>query len=100
MEPPIPFSSFEPYSHIRGAERSKSPLAESGDACIRIGEHMPAWSVMDLSSLQAAEHPFQYFNIYLFIYLLIMLSCREPDERGGEGKRASTAAGGRGTARA
>jgi len=104
MEPPIPFSSFEPYSHIRRAERSKSPLAESGDACIRIGEHMPAWSVMDLSSLQAAEQPFQYFNIYLliylFIYLLIMLSCLEPDERGGEGKRASTAAGGRGTARA
>ena len=100
MEPPIPFSSFEPYSHIRRAERPKSPLAESGDACIRIGEHMPARSVMDLSSLQAAEQPFQYFNIYLFIDLLIMLSCLEPDERGGEGKRASTAAGGRGTARA
>jgi hypothetical protein len=71
MEPPIPFSSFEPYSHIRRAERSKSPLAESSDACIRIGEHIPAWSVMDLSSLQAAERPFQYFNIYLLIYLSI-----------------------------
>jgi len=81
---------------LRGARIKRSP--------IRIGEHMPAWSVMDLSSLQAAEQPFQYFNIYLliylFIYLLIMLSCLEPDERGGEGKRASTAAGGRGTARA
>jgi hypothetical protein len=55
MKPPILFSGFGPYSRIRRAERTKSPVAESGDARIRIGEHMPTWSVMDLGSLQAAE---------------------------------------------
>jgi hypothetical protein len=89
----------QPLSSQAGHERGWANNPRIKRSPIRIGEHMPAWSVMDLSSLQAAEQPFQYFNIYLFIDLLIMLSCLEPDDRGGEGKRASTAAGGRGTAR-
>jgi len=49
---------------LRGARIKRSP--------IRIGEHMPAWSVMDLSSLQAAEQPFQYLIFkYIFIDIFI-----------------------------